>query len=112
FARVGERLSPYISICCILMAVRHPPSPLPKHAVADADSCRSPWSLTKPGAKRRRERAYVMASNSIAPHGTELVRSLPMARYVLYPGYMEFWEFRRIRKESLYNVSCREYIIL
>jgi len=22
FARIGERLSPYVSICCILMAVR------------------------------------------------------------------------------------------
>ncbi|KAF4126413.1 Protein of unknown function (DUF1242) [Geosmithia morbida] len=25
-ARVGERLSPYISICCVVMAVRQPPS--------------------------------------------------------------------------------------
>lgn len=26
-ARVGERLSPYMSICCVVMAVRKPSSP-------------------------------------------------------------------------------------
>ncbi|KAK8202871.1 hypothetical protein IWZ01DRAFT_115272 [Phyllosticta capitalensis] len=28
FARVGERLSPYVSLCCVLMAVRAPSLPL------------------------------------------------------------------------------------
>lgn len=36
----------------------------------------------------------MMAPDPFAPHGTEPVRSLPMARYVLYPGCLEFWEFR------------------
>lgn len=27
-ARIGERLSPYISICCVIMAVRYAPTPI------------------------------------------------------------------------------------
>lgn len=83
----------------------------PDNAVADADPCRFPWSSTKRRRENERESAYITAPDPFAPHGMKLVELVRGAISAI-PGVHGVLGVQTDGKESLFNVSRREYTIL